>query len=1104
MDRIAKFLLIFSFYYFTNIGLLKSQPAFVNLINLTNNTNMTPPPPDASALGRFGECPVSLYTGKANITIPLFDLQVSNFKMPINLTYNTSGNRIGDIASWVGMGWTLNAGGVITRAVKGMRDEFIENGFNSHAGQMVQDYFSDGICDWPNSNSNPDEIWALMQISEGVYDGEPDEYYFNFNNYSGKFIIDKDQHEKLIPLDGQIQISHNTINETRIGYPNHIVEFIITTPDGVKYYFGGSARDETVSEHTVVRLDDIDNFTNTSSKYPSSLYTGNVPEKVVEKPYFNSWYLYRIELPNAKGNISLSYETDRIKHITNFNDVYFNDLPPNNTLDYKKIQRTYMEYYIDTKRLSGIDWNGGHMIFTKNITKRIDVDRYTNDPIAGYALGSIQIYNYRNQLIKNINLSTSYFLSLNCFSSTDIQECPGFYNRLRLDGISVNDQNYNFTYDTQQMPARYSPKMDFWGYYKNIDQNTYKIARPLIYVYPADINNSIYKGIYSIYPRSTGGNVIILPGSDRNPDPINAQANILKQIKYPTGGTDDFEYELNKFMIDGTERSGGGLRIKRITSYDGLSHSNDIVRDYSYSIGKILQIPEFAKYNISNYYHAQSTSGVEYWTRISSVFSLSTNSLGLTQGGNVGYPEVTERIVASGTQNQLNGKNIFYYSFPGDYSSQTDLCNVCGYTGCMFTKNSPIVNIYNYSELEYLNEGYGDPNYDKYDNYPFLENPDIDFGRGLLLKEEFYDNNNNLVRKKENEYCYHADPNIVYSVKVQYYSKEHYLQSIFGADWEALITYNMVAADLRWGLRKNVIGSAYLKKETETIYDLVSSISLSKITEYTYNSLLQVSQISTTNSDGCTIKNKFLYPPDYTFTGTPSNNFAQGIKIRKDKNQIDEPIEHVISKTYSGNEVVASGTLSLHTVRFSDNVFPGTIKKLESSSPISGFQLSTINSNNLTYDNHYQDSHSFDSYSQEPYPLLVQQHKTNDINTSYKWGYDYNYPVVKAENITSDVLENVINQIRPDFLTFLEGLGDLTSAESKGNWKTFNNNLRANSNLSGALITTYTFKPLVGVTSITDPAGFTKYLEYDSSGRLIIERDDDGNILKKYEYHYAN
>jgi len=54
-----------------------------------------------------------------------------------------------------------------------------------------------------------------------------------------------------------------------------------------------------------------------------------------------------------------------------------------------------------------------------------------------------------------------------------------------------------------------------------------------------------------------------------------------------------------------------------------------------------------------------------------------------------------------------------------------------------------------------------------------------------------------------------------------------------------------------------------------------------------------------------------------------------------------------------------------------------------------------------------------------------------------------------------------------------------------------------------AQVTTYTYKPLVGVTSVKDPRGYTMYYSYDAQNRLQYVKDQDGKVYSKNEYHYS-
>jgi len=54
----------------------------------------------------------------------------------------------------------------------------------------------------------------------------------------------------------------------------------------------------------------------------------------------------------------------------------------------------------------------------------------------------------------------------------------------------------------------------------------------------------------------------------------------------------------------------------------------------------------------------------------------------------------------------------------------------------------------------------------------------------------------------------------------------------------------------------------------------------------------------------------------------------------------------------------------------------------------------------------------------------------------------------------------------------------------------------------GSQMTTYTFDPLVGMTSSTDSNNFTTYHEYDEFNRLKLVKDANQDVVKMYEYNY--
>jgi YD repeat-containing protein len=53
-------------------------------------------------------------------------------------------------------------------------------------------------------------------------------------------------------------------------------------------------------------------------------------------------------------------------------------------------------------------------------------------------------------------------------------------------------------------------------------------------------------------------------------------------------------------------------------------------------------------------------------------------------------------------------------------------------------------------------------------------------------------------------------------------------------------------------------------------------------------------------------------------------------------------------------------------------------------------------------------------------------------------------------------------------------------------------------------VSTYTYRPMVGMSTETDPNGKTQYYLYDGFNRLKAVKDKDGNVVGKNKYQLAD
>lgn len=386
-------------------SLLKAQTTS-NALNPTLE-NIIPASPSASALAKFGSIPVGLSTGIPEVSIPIFNYQgTNNLALQVSLDYHAGGIRVNETASNVGIGWALNAGGVITRTLRGIPDEAPTYGF-----------LNSGTLPASETEGNAPqavEDRTFNKIYRGELDNQNDIFTFNFNGHSGKFIYGKNNDFLLINQQKlKIEKELSTINNTLV-----ISKFTITDEYGIKYIF--KDYELTINYNNVY-----------SGRYCTS-----------------AWYLSEIQTPSGKDNILFQYADAYLttyqvsKGYTQKYNLTYNTYASTATSD---ISRGYVDMQI--KRLKKITLpNKAEISLTYDSKERTDLKGDT-------LLTKITISDpFSNK--RGLNLEQDY--SLNRATLTKVIPFGG--------GTETAEGNYTFTYNSA-LPDLYSDKQDHWGYY---------------------------------------------------------------------------------------------------------------------------------------------------------------------------------------------------------------------------------------------------------------------------------------------------------------------------------------------------------------------------------------------------------------------------------------------------------------------------------------------------------------------------------------------------------------------------------------------------------------------------------------------------------------
>ncbi len=412
------------------------------------------------------------------------------------MNYHASGLRVAEVASWVGAGWILNAGGMISRTVVGIPDDGVNGWFSKTT--------TSGI--------------GLQQVAEGTEDSEPDMFNFNVLGYSGKFVFDINA-QTSTTVEPML-IPRQDIKITRQYSGSNLTGFKLILPTGVVCYFGSYGGSSMVE---------------TSAPLSTASATTN------------GWYLMRIESHDQKHAITLTYETERYSYRYPASAEYYSMVQMSGCLSSGSSGTKYMSIYntelafnfIVGKRLTNISNSSGTISVdfeTDNLVDRDDVDPHGGN--VARPLDKIEINNGTYQ--KEFDFSYSYFTSpVDQYDIGNGTTSSSWYKRLKLNSIqeksgdgTVTKNPYTFTYSGSSLiPQRLSRAVDHWGF----------------------ANGKTLNGLNAVNVPATKVGNVTYGNADRSSSEVSMLHGMLTRVTYPTQGYTDYDYGANRYYFPATE-----------------------------------------------------------------------------------------------------------------------------------------------------------------------------------------------------------------------------------------------------------------------------------------------------------------------------------------------------------------------------------------------------------------------------------------------------------------------------------------------------------------------------------------------------------------------
>ena len=1102
---------------------------------------VVPMSPDMASISKFAEVPVSYHTGIPNISIPVYTINSRGIKVPISLSYHAGGIRVDDIASQVGLGWNLIAGGQINRVTRQLPDDLKRVGY-IHTSDLVEDYKQAGTS-FAIENQNPESAvvlegskeWYLNQARTKQIDFAPDDFHFNFINQSGKFLFNQDKRvnsygEVVLFPDKDIKITPVFDGLTKI-----IKEWEVITQDGTMYFFGENDYSDKIYS------------TVSYSMGGSGLSVGGSNSTI---RHITSWKLTRIKAVNG-NEITFKYEKRIYDGICTPTGQQLNGYTGN--VSSFRSKSTGENYSINE-----IIFNEGKILFEKESNARLDLKHEK-------ALKNIKVINNHNKEILNVNLVKDYFVSTlpsrtiyGCNSILDNEELR---RRLYLkelvfsNGSSTTTKpyKYEFKYNERLLPHRYSNAQDYWGYY-NGKSNANLIPK----IFYRKSNQGILNTLYN--------------GAKRFVDPLYTQASMLQKIIYPEGGVTEFIFENNEidkdFHFSQKENliaETRALNVKIESEYDQHvynKNTNSYTYTKEFTVSNNLALNGIVSLSSSSTLCDVGENTDEFGDSLPlngcdmryTVTNMTTN-LPVSYGYNIPLGIQKNIIVTPGNYRlSLHINNVKNFNPTSDkilieasweesidkyYIGGLRIKNISSYIKPSTVTKLNTIDLrlpttsksYTYTNEEGKSTGWiqGVPVFKEWGS----PNQDLSVRGG---KTQFVSSNNlfPLVTSGNNYLGYYSVTETqgvlenriqkkfdfsVFTVASSYPTAPLYYEWESGnpikttffkegtINYEEITHYNYNASNTFNNRDQQIVEGIDLYKKKiakqqndprEMVYQLKNGIinvnnsikkeffnngltidSFITRTDYLYSSLVQSpTETIISNSKGQVLKTKTYYAGDVNNTRLlTEHRIAEPLKVESYKNKV---LLSTQETAYATNHNIPARYLPKY-IR--------TKKGL----------ITNLLEDRVVY-------HKYDAVGNP-----VEVSKKDGTKIYYVWGYNQTHPIAKIEGYNKidsgklSIINNAILKSNKDNDRTIDGIdsrGKIIKVGYEGNLREALMNIRTS--FREAQVTTFTYDPLIGVTSITGPRGQTIYYDYDAFNRLLFIKDIDGNIVKENQYNYKN